>query len=168
MGCISTPAPRAALPTETFPSSWTLNADGDCCELALRPPAHTDTDIFVHFTKANVLHMGDVFFNGVYPFIDAGTGGNINGMIGGATRGCRSRTHQTKIVPGHGPLGDKAALQRADDMLVTVRDRVQALKAREERWRTCRRPSRRRRSTRTWGKGFMQPDDFVTLVYSTL
>ena len=69
-------------------------------------PAHTDTDIFVFFPKANVLHMGDVFFNGFYPFIDASTGGHIDGMIAGVAGGAEDRRPaQTKIVPGHGPVG---------------------------------------------------------------
>ena len=86
MGMHLEPVPPSARPTETFRASKTIQANGDSLELAYFPPAHTDTDIYVHFTKANVLHMGDVYFNGVYPFIDAGTGGNINGMIDGAAR----------------------------------------------------------------------------------
>ncbi len=103
MGMHLEPVPPSARPTETFRTSKTVQANGDSLELAYFPPAHTDTDIYVHFTKANVLHMGDVYFNGVYPFIDAGTGGNINGMIGGAAQGLQLANDQTKIVPGHGP-----------------------------------------------------------------
>lgn len=83
----------------------------------------------IHYTKANVLHLGDVFFNGMYPFIDAGTGGSIGGMIAGVNRILRMADNTTKIVPGHGPLGDKAALTKYRDVLVTVRDRVQKLKS---------------------------------------
>ena len=84
------------------------------------PTAHTDTDIYIKFQKANVLHLGDVFFNGMYPFIDATTGGSINGMIDGVTFSMKQADEATKIVPGHGPLGDLAALTRFRDMLVTV------------------------------------------------
>ena len=75
-----------------------------------------------------MLHLGDVFFNGMYPFIDASTGGSIGGMIDGVTFSMKQADASTKIVPGHGPLGDLAALTRYRDMLVTVRDRVAKLK----------------------------------------
>jgi len=122
----------------------------------------------VRFTKANVLHMGDVFFNGVYPFIDAGTGGTINGMIAGAEQGLTLANEQTKIVPGHGPLGDKAALQRAHDMLVTARDRVKALKDAKKSLADVIAAKPTADLDATWGKGFTPPDSFVTLVYNTL
>src|SRR6185295_12459830 len=81
------PVPSDALPTQTFPVKVTLNANGEQIDVRHLPPAHTDTDVFVFFPKANVLHMGDVFFNGMYPFIDASTGGNIDGMVDGAQAG---------------------------------------------------------------------------------
>jgi cyclase len=132
------------------------------------PPAHTDTDVSIRFAKANVLHLGDVFFNGGYPFIDAGTGGNIAGMIAGATKAVALSDAQTKIVPGHGPLADRAALTRYRDMLVTVRDRVQKLKTsgRTLAESVAAKPSADLDAT--WGKGFVQPDFFVTLVFNTL
>jgi glyoxylase-like metal-dependent hydrolase (beta-lactamase superfamily II) len=168
MGMHLEPVPPSARPTETFRSSKTVQANGDSLELAYFPPAHTDTDIYVHFTKANVLHMGDVYFNGVYPFIDAGTGGKINGMIDGAAQGLQVANDQTKIVPGHGPLADRAALQRAHDMLVTVRDRVKALKDGKKSLADVIAAKPTADLDATWGKGFIQPDAFVTLVYNTL
>ena len=99
--------------------------------------------------------MGDVFFNGMYPFFDVSTGGNIDGMIAGATLGIKVSDNATKIVPGHGPLGDKAALTSYRDMLVTVRERVQKLK-------TSGRPVKDVVAAKptadldgTWAKGFM-------------
>jgi glyoxylase-like metal-dependent hydrolase (beta-lactamase superfamily II) len=168
MGMHFEPVPPSARPTETFRTSKTLQANGDTIDLAYFPPAHTDSDIYIHFTKANVLHMGDVFFNGVYPFIDARTGGNINGMIDGAAQGLKLADDQTKIVPGHGPLADKAALQRAHDMLVTVRDRVKALKDGKKSLADAVAAKPSADLDATWGKGSMQPDAFVTLVYNTL
>jgi len=168
MGMHLEPVPPSARPTETFRASKTVQANGDSLELAYFPPAHTDTDIYVHFTKANVLHMGDVYFNGVYPFIDAGTSGNINGMIDGAAQGLKLANDQTKIVPGHGPVGDKAALQRAHDMLVTVRDRVKVLKDGKKTLADAVAAKPTADLDAQWGKGFIQPDAFVTLVYNTL
>lgn len=168
MGMHLEPVPPSARPTETFRTTKTVQANGETVELGYFPPAHTDTDIYIHFTTANVLHMGDVFFNGIYPFIDVSTGGNINGMIGGAEQGLKLANDQTKIVPGHGPLGDKAALQRTHDMLVAVRDRVKALKDEHKSLADVVAARPTADLDATWGKGSTKPDDFVTLVYSTL
>ena len=162
------PWPASALPTRTFAATHTLTANGETVELTYVPPAHTDTDIFIRFTKANVLHMGDVFFNGMYPFIDQGTGGTINGTIAGAAQGLKAVDSRTKIVPGHGPLGDRAALGKYHDMLVTVRDRVQKLKSSGRPLEDALAAKPTKDFDAVWGKGFMPPDNFVTIVYSTL
>jgi cyclase len=162
------PAPPSALPTETFATTHRLQANGEAVELGYIPPAHTDTDIYIRYPKANVLHLGDVFFNGIYPFIDAGTGGSITGMITGATKGLELSDAQTRIVPGHGPLADKAALTRYRDMLVTVRDRVQKLKTSGRTLADVVAQKPTAELDAIWGKGFMQPDHFVTIVFNTL
>ena len=168
LGMHFNPAPSAAMPTQTFTQSHTLRANGEQLDLAYIPPAHTDTDIYIHFAHGNVLHLGDVFFNGMYPFIDAGTRGNINGMIAGADRGLKLADPRTKIIPGHGPLGDRAALTRYRDVLVTVRDRVQKLKTsgRTEKDVIAAKPTADLDAV--WGKGFLMPDQFVGIVYNTL
>ena len=168
LGMHLSPWPAAALPTQTFAARHTLAANGESVELTYVPPAHTDTDIFIRFTKANVLHMGDVFFNGIYPFIDQSTGGTINGMIAGAALGLKSTDRGTKIVPGHGPLADRAALTTYHDMLVTVRDRVQKLKTSGRTLEDALTAKPTKDLDEVWGKGFMPPDNFVTIVYSTL
>ena len=89
----------------------------------------TDGDTIVHFKKANVVHMGDCFFNGMYPFIDLSSGGSIDGVIAAADQVLGIVDMNTKIIPGHGPVGDKAALQIYRDVLATVRDRVKAMVA---------------------------------------
>ena len=162
------PAPADALPTQTFANTHTLTVNGETIEMAHIPPAHTDTDISVHCTKANVLHLGDVFFNGMYPFIDAGTGGSINGMISGADLALKMANNQTRIVPGHGPLANRAALTRYRDMLVTVRDRVAKLKSAGRTLEQVVAAKPTASLDGTWGKGFMMPDVFVTIVYNTL
>jgi glyoxylase-like metal-dependent hydrolase (beta-lactamase superfamily II) len=129
MGMTMTPVPPESLPTQTFTRSHTLNVSGERIELRHIPPAHTDTDISVHFTRGNVLHLGDVYFNGGYPFIDTSTGGNIDGQIEGASSALGIADRSTRIVPGHGPVSDRLALLKYRDMLVTVRDRVKKLKA---------------------------------------
>jgi glyoxylase-like metal-dependent hydrolase (beta-lactamase superfamily II) len=162
------PSPPAALPTQTFARSHRLQVRGEIVELEYVPPAHTDTDIYVRYRKANVLHLGDLFFNGTYPFIDASTGGNIAGMIAAATRAGELADAQTKVVPGHGPLGDKAALTRYRDMLVTVRDRVEKLKKSGRTLADVIAQKPTADLDATWGKGLMTPDQFLTIVYNTL
>jgi cyclase len=162
------PAPRAALPTDTFSDNRSLTMNGELVALAHVAAAHTDTDIFVHYTRANVLHMGDVFFNGMYPFIDAATGGNINGMIAGADRALAMTNARTKIVPGHGPLSDHAGLLKYRRVIATVRDRVREMKRAKKTLAQVRTAKPTAQFDAQWGKGMMAPDDFVALVYNTL
>lgn len=162
------PVPSAELPTQTFPAGLTLNANGEQVDLRHVPPAHTDTDIFVFFPKANVLHMGDVFFNGFYPFIDASTGGNIDGVIDGAGTALKMVTAQTKIVPGHGPLATRASLEAYQHMLTSVRDRVRAAKKAGKTLAEAQAAKPTAEFDAGWGKGMMGADDFVALVYTTV
>jgi len=172
MGMHFVAAPAAALPTQTFGQSehltFELTGTEEYVDLGYIQPAHTDTDIYVYFAIGDVLHLGDTFFNGQYPFIDAGTGGKINGMIAAAEKGLKMSNATTRIVPGHGPLGDRAALTRYRDMLVAVRDRVQKLKTegRTEKDALAAKPTAE--FDATWGQGLIQPDVFVSIVYNTL
>jgi len=162
------PSPSAALPTQTFPAKLTLQLNGEVIYLSHVAPAHTDTDIFVHYTKADVLHMGDVFFNGFYPFIDASTGGNINGMIGGAAQALQVTGAKTKIVPGHGPLGSRGSLEAYHYMLTAIRDRVEKEKKAGKTLAEVQAAKPSAEFDAMWGKGMMAPDAFVALVYNTL
>jgi cyclase len=168
LGAKFPPSPADALPTQTFAATRRIDANGDQLMLGKIPNAHTDTDIYIKFQKANVLHLGDVYFNGMYPFIDTSTGGSINGMIDGANFSMKHADASTKIVPGHGPLGDLAALTTYRDMLVTVRDRVAKLKKSGQSLKEVLAATPTKDLDATWGKGFMQPNDFLAIVYSTL
>jgi glyoxylase-like metal-dependent hydrolase (beta-lactamase superfamily II) len=117
---------REALPVITFADSATLHFNDDDLEFTHLPNAHTATDIVVRFRKANVLHMGDCFVGG-FPFIDANTGGTLDGYIRAHETVLAGIDGDTKIIRGHGPLGNKAELQAYHDMLVVVRDRVAKL-----------------------------------------
>ncbi len=166
---ISLPAAAAgALPVLTFDSVMHVNHNGDSLDLVHFDPAHTDTDIYIHFHKADVLHVGDIWFNGMYPFIDEGTGGSIGGMIKGSQAALGVASDSTKIVPGHGPLGNKADLQKYHDMLATVRDKVAALKSAgaSEQEALAKKPTAE--FDATWGKGMMNADTFTGIVYRTL
>jgi glyoxylase-like metal-dependent hydrolase (beta-lactamase superfamily II) len=162
------PAPTAALPTQTFAAGLTLNANGEQIDIRHVAPAHTDTDVFVFFPKANVLHMGDVFFNGMYPFIDASTGGHINGMIAGVDAGLKIANAQTKIVPGHGPLAERPSLEAFGRMLAGVRDGVLKLKAAGKTLAEVQAAKPAAPFDAAWGKGGVPADDFVALVYTTV
>src|SRR6202046_3400686 len=123
------PSPAEALPQQTCADSSKLQVNGESLVLQHVAPAHTDTDIYVHFEKANVIQMGDLFFNWMYPYIDPSTGGKITGMIAAADKILSLARNDTKIVAGHGPVGNKADLTKFRDMLVTSRDRVEKLKS---------------------------------------
>jgi glyoxylase-like metal-dependent hydrolase (beta-lactamase superfamily II) len=117
---------REALPVVTFADSATLHFNDDDLEFTHLPNAHTETDIIVRFRKANVVHMGDCFTAG-FPFIDANTGGTLDGLIRGHEKVLSMIDDSTKVIRGHGPLGNKAELVAYRDMLVVVRDRVAKL-----------------------------------------
>jgi glyoxylase-like metal-dependent hydrolase (beta-lactamase superfamily II) len=122
------PAPTSALPTILFNTYRDLSDGTDTLKLTHYEPAHTDTDLSVHFTEADILHCGDTFWNGFYPFIDYSSGGNINGMIIATEQNLATAGADTIIIPGHGSLGNKAQLTEFHDMLASVRDNVAKLK----------------------------------------
>src|SRR6266481_7239424 len=162
------PSPAEALPQQTFAASYKLQGNGETLALQHFAPAHTDTDIYVHFQKANVIQMGDVFFNGVYPYIDPGTGGTITGNIAAADKILSLADNDTKIVPGHGPLGNKADLTKFRDLLVTARDRVQKLKSAGKSAQEAVAEKPLADLDPVWGKGIINSDQFVQVVYLTL
>jgi len=162
------PSPAEALPQQTFAASYKLQANGETLALQHFAPAHTDTDIYVHFQKANVIQMGDVFFNGMYPYIDPGTGGTITGNIAAADKILSLADNDTKIVPGHGPLGNKADLTKFRDLLVTARDRVQKLKSAGKSAQEAVAEKPFADLDPVWGKGIINADQFVQVVYLVL
>ncbi len=159
------PSPEIALPVVTFTDSITFHWNGDEIQVIHVEPAHTDGDSVLYLKKANVLHTGDTYSNGMYPFIDTGSGGSIDGMIRAADRTLAIGDDETKIIPGHGPLSNKAELRGFQEMLKTVRDRVQKLvkegKTRDEV--VAAKPTKDLDEKRA--KGFMQPDRWVGIVY---
>jgi len=157
--------PEMAWPQQTFKESRRLQTNGETIVMTHVPPAHTDSDLFVHFEKANVMHGGDVFGNRIYPYIDGGTGGSINGMIAGAEKLLAMTDNNTKIVPGHGPLANKADLKQYRDMLVTVRDRVQKLKSSGKSIQEAVAAKPLADLDPVWGKALFNGDGFVQIVY---
>ncbi|HEX5073000.1 MAG TPA: MBL fold metallo-hydrolase [Gemmatimonadaceae bacterium] len=117
-------APRGALPVVTFTDTVTFHLNGDSIVVFHVAPAHTDGDAMVMFTKANVVHTGDVFVSAGFPFVDRSSGGTINGIISATERLVAVTNADTKIIPGHGPLSDRARVKAYHDMLVVMRDRM--------------------------------------------
>ena len=167
MGLHIPASPADALPQQTFSSSYKLEANGEILMLQHFQPAHTDTDIYIHFQKANVIHMGDTFFNGFYPVIDTSTGGKVNGMLAAADKILSMADNNTKIVPGHGPLGNKADLSKCRDMLVVARDRVQKLKAAGKSAEEIVASKPLADLDAAWGH-MLTSDIFVQMIYSSL
>src|ERR1700722_10162184 len=162
------PSPADALPQQTFATSYQLRANGETLALQHVAPAHTDSDIYVHFQNANVISMGDLFFNGMYPYIDPGTGGTIDGMIAAANKIISLADNSTKIVAGHGPLGNKADLAKSRDMLITSRDRVEKLKSMGKSALEAVAEKPFVDLDPIWGQGIVNSDQWVQIVYLTL
>jgi len=126
-GVKTPPAPPGALPGNTYTNFSKIRLEGRVADLKHIPNAHTDGDTYVWFKTANVLSTGDTFTNGRYPNIDFANGGNIKGMIAATDAYLKLTNAKSRIVPGHGPIADKAALTEYRAMLVTARDRMAAL-----------------------------------------
>jgi len=162
------PSPEGALPVVTFTDAVTFHWNGDEIRAYHVPPAHTDGDVIIHFAKADVVHMGDVFFNGGYPFIDTSSGGRIDGVIAAAERVLGGIGEKTRLIPGHGPVGTKADLQAYRDGLKTLRDRIAKLKAEGKTRDQAIAAKPTADYDAKWGTGFMKGDTFTGLVYDSL
>ena len=162
------PSRADALPQQVFKERQTLRVNGETLTLSHLAPAHTDTDLYVHFEKANLLHTGDAFFNGRYPYVDGSTGGRMSGMVAAANRLLGLVDNDTKIVPGHGALATKANLVTYRDMLSTAHDRVHKLKSSGKSLEEAIAAKPFADLDATWGKGRFNGDTFVQIVYLTL
>jgi cyclase len=162
------PSPPDALPQQTFKQSHKLRMNGEVVTLTHLPPAHTDGDIYLHFQKANIVQTGDVFFNGMYPYIDGGTGGSVSGMIAASTALLAVVDDKTKIVPGHGPLGNKADLVKYRAMLTEVRARLQKVKSSGKSLEEAVAAKPLEGLEDAWGKGLFNNDAFVQMAYPIL
>jgi cyclase len=126
-GVKTPPAPKDALPSDTYTNFSKIRLSGRVADLKHIANAHTDGDTYVWFKTANVLSTGDTFTNGRYPNIDFANGGNIKGMIAATDIYLKLVNAKTRIVPGHGPVADKAALIDYRTMLLIARDRMAKL-----------------------------------------
>lgn len=162
------PAPAIALPVVTFTENVTVHFNGDTLEVVHPAPAHTDGDAIVYFRKANVVHMGDVFWNGIYPFIDAGSGGSTAGVIEAAASVLQRIDDDTQVIPGHGPMGNKDQLQAYHDMIKTVHSRIVQLKKGGKSIDEIVAAQPSGDFDEEWGKGLFTGEQWVRMVHSTL
>ena len=161
-------SPKGALPVITFTESITFRLNGDELNGYHVKHAHTDGDMIVRFRKANVVHMGDTYFSFMYPFIDAGSGGSVKGVLAAADGVLGTIDDNTKIIPGHGPLSTKKDLRAYRDMLARVSANIgRMIKAKKTLEQVvAAKPTRE--FDAVWGNGFLKPDQFVALVYKSM
>jgi glyoxylase-like metal-dependent hydrolase (beta-lactamase superfamily II) len=154
------------IPNDVFASEHSLKLNGSSIGLKYYGPAHTDGDISVTFAEANIVHVGDTYWNGIYPFIDYSTGGNIDGMIAASDASLAATNDDTIIIPGHGkPVSNKAELKEFRDMLVAIRDNVANLKkqGRSRDETVAAKPTAA--FDAKWGQFVIDPGFFTRIVY---
>ncbi len=159
-------APAIARPVISFADGVTFHFNGEVIRVEHVPHAHTDGDAIVRFERANVLHLGDVFFAGRYPFIDLDSGGSVEGMLAAIDRGLALADEQTRIIPGHGPLSTRADLQRYRDAVAEVLRRARAARAAGTDLETWVAGDPTADLDATWGAGFVGPEAFQRTVWT--
>jgi len=160
------PSPAGAIPTEIFDKEKTLYLNSTTIMLSYYGPSHTDGDVSAYFVEAEVLHCGDTWWNGHYPFIDYSTGGNIKGMIKAAEANLARVRDKTIVIPGHGKIAGKAELAEYRDMLVTIHDRVAALKKEGKSLEEGIAAKPTAAYDSKWATSFITGDVFTKLVYA--
>jgi len=161
------PAPAAALPVITFEDKLSVHLNGEEIRAIHFPSGHTDTDVVIVFTKSNVVHMGDDFFNGMFPFIDTEGGGSVKGLIANLQKLLEQIPADAKIIPGHGPIATTKELRAFQTMLKDTSAIVEAgLKAKK----TADQLKKDKALAKfdAWAKGFFKADEFIDMLYKDL
>ena len=164
---VTEPYPDHALPSITYSQRLKLHINNEEVELMHYAGGHTDGDSVVYFNKANVVHMGDHFFNGFFPFVDVDNGGNVSRMAENVAAVLQRIDDKTVVIPGHGPVGNKADLQAFLLMLEGTELEVKALldkglsleqiqaQGLSEKWNE-------------WTDGFLSAEVWIGIIYSSL
>src|SRR5260221_7259818 len=161
------PAPKVALPIITFEKDVTVHLNGEDIRAIHFPNGHTDGDSVIFFPQANVVHMGDDFFNGTFPFIDLDNGGSVQGMIAGDEKVLAEVPDDVKIIPGHGPLGTKDDLRKFVNVL---KETSAAVEAGIKKGKTVDQLKQEKVLAKwdSWGQSFIKTDMFVEVLYDSL
>ena len=162
-------SPQGALPVITFSDSVSLHLNGDDVRAIHVPGAHTDGDAIIHFRKANVIHAGDTFFNGWYPFIDADSGGSIAGLLAAIDTMLALSDGSTRIIAGHGPVSGKAELEAYRKMLVDTVTRIRTLRAEGKTVdEIVALAPNAADYDKTWATSFINPERYVRMIVNLL
>lgn len=161
-------SPEAALPMVTFNDTVTFHINDDTVTVHHVASGHTDGDSIVHFEEADVLHMGDIFFNNGYPFIDRDSGGSVQGMIEAAETGLKIAGEDTQVIPGHGELSDREGLKAYHEMLTTVTDRVRSRMQKGESLEDIQAAGVTSEYDERWSGNFINAERFVSFVHASL
>ncbi len=161
-------SPPEARPEHTYTGKSILPFAGEDVRIMHVPSAHTDGDSLVYFSKSNVLHMGDTWFNGMYTFMDLEAGGSLDGVIKAFDLALTLADEKTVIIPGHGPKANLTDLRAYREMLVTVRDRVRAMKSQGKTREEVIAAAPTREYDATWGKSWLDAKTWVGLIYDTM
>ena len=167
-GNVVPPAAKVALPVITYAEGLKLHLNGEEVRVIHMPAGHTDGDSIIHWTKSNVIHMGDLFMLQIsFPFVDVGSGGDVRGFVAAADKVLAIANDQTKIIPGHGAIATKADLQNHRNMIATVIAKVEAaIKAGKTLDQI--KASRPADGFGVKADGFITADSFVETVYAQL
>ena len=165
----TTPAyAKAALPIVTFNDRMSLHLNGEIATAYHVAHGHTDGDSIIHFPASNVIHMGDMFFNGLYPYVDLDAGGSLQGMVEAADLALTMADDSTRIIPGHGPLAMTEDLKSYRDFLIKASTNVQALIDQNLGLEQIIAAKPTEEWDETLGKVWIKPPQFVTFVYNSL
>ena len=162
------PSPPSALPKISYNDTVTFHINGQTVNGFHVESAHTDGDTIMHFPDANVIHTGDTYFNGIYPFIDSSSGGSIAGMIRANERTLALADDNTKIIPGHGPLSNRTELEAFRQMLIDVKLRTEKAIADGMNLEEFIASNPLADYDADWGQGFLDAEKFLTIVYNSL
>jgi glyoxylase-like metal-dependent hydrolase (beta-lactamase superfamily II) len=162
------PIAAAARPAELVDGARTISYGGETILIETYGPSHTDGDLSVYFTNADVLVTGDTYWNGMYPFIDLAAGGSIDGMIRAAEWNVQRAGNDTLVVPGHGPVARRHELDEYRAMLTGVRAEVARLKANGATLKETIAAKPTRDYDAEWGQFVIDPAFFSSLVYRSL
>ncbi len=165
---VSPPRARSAWPVVTFPDQMNIHWNGEDIELYHFLTGHTDGDVIVKFKNANVFHMGDMYVQYGYPYVDMDNGGGINGFIASLDKILPLMDDTSKIIPGHGKLATKKEVQAFRNRLAEIRDAVAAALKKGTKMEDIANLPIASKYDAEWGKGFVKGKDFVMMVASSL